>query len=219
MNITNDKVINFINDYYQAVDPELAELRSVCEENSVPLILRETEYFLKTMLNIVKPKRILEIGTAYGYSALFFAKYMPSSTVTTLERSEYMYKIATKNFDCHKEGARIEMITGDAIENLDEMIAKGIDKYDFVFIDAAKSHYKEFFERAEKLCNPGALVVCDNVLMKAYLVDNKTYEPTRRHRTSVKRMKEFIDYLYERKDLSVSLLSDGDGLALIVLND
>lgn len=218
MNITNDKVTEYINKYYRPFDDELAELRSLCEEKEIPLILRETEMFLRTLLTWKKPSAILEIGTAFGYSALFFAKYVPSASVTTMERSEYMIENAQKTFETHKEAERINLLIGDASENLTALADKG-EKFDFVFIDAAKSHYREFFDKAEKLCNPGAVILCDNILMKAYLVDNKAYEPTRRHRTSVKRMQEFIDYLYGRRDLSVSLLSDGDGLALIVLNE
>ncbi len=218
MNITNDKVTEYINKYYSPLDDELGSLRSLCEEKEIPLILRETEMFLRTLLTWQKPSRILEIGTAFGYSALFFAKYLPDASVTTMERSEYMIENAETVFASHKEAERINFLKGDAGEMLDELQLSD-EKFDFVFIDAAKSHYREFFDKAEKLCNSGAVILCDNILMKAYLVDNKAYEPTRRHRTSVKRMQEFIDYLYGRRDLSVSLLSDGDGLALIVLNE
>lgn len=222
MNITNDKITEFINEYYTPVDHDLGELRARCEELEIPLILKETENYLTTMLSLIKPKRILEIGTAFGYSALFFTRFLPDCTVTTLDRSEYMYTNAAKNFEKYDKDNRITMLTGDAIENLQKLI-KESDKsdfvpYDLVFIDAAKSHYKEFLELSEQLCHKGSVIICDNVLMKAYLVD-KTFDPGRRHRTSVKRMKEFIDYIYERKDLTVSLLSSGDGLAVIVFND
>lgn len=223
MNITNEKVTDYINEYYRPLDDELSDLRIKCEELEIPLILKETENYLLTMLSIVKPKNILEIGTAFGYSALFFAKYLPDCKVTTIERSEYMYKNAKDTFSRHKESERIELHTGDALEILDGIISlaqkeNNFELYDFVFIDAAKSHYKEFLERSEKLCSKGAVIVCDNILMKAYLVD-RNLEPGRRHRTSVKRMQEFIQYINEREDLTVSLLSCGDGLAVIKLND
>ncbi len=223
MNITNDKVTDYINQYYRPIDNELADFRKKCEELEIPLILKETENYLLTFLQLIKPKRILEIGTAFGYSSLFFAKYLPECTVTTLERSPYMYENAEKNLASYEEGKRVTMLIGDAIDNLDRLIAESkenedFELYDFVFIDAAKSHYKEFLEKSEKLCRKGAVILCDNILMRAYIVD-RSLEPDRRHRTSVKRMLEFIDYINEREDLTVSLLSCGDGLAVIKLND
>ncbi|MDD5823656.1 MAG: O-methyltransferase [Firmicutes bacterium] len=223
MNITNDKVTEYINQYYSPIDEELKEFRERCEELEIPLILKETENYLLTFLKLIKPKKILEIGTAFGYSSLFFAKYLPECTITTLERSPYMYQNAEKNLAKYKEGERINMIVGDALENLDNLIEEAqstepFEPYDFVFIDAAKSHYKEFLEKSEKLCSKGAIILCDNILMRAYIVD-RSLEPDRRHRTSVKRMLEFIDYINEREDLTVSLLSCGDGLAVIKLHD
>ena len=90
--------------------------------------------------------------------------------------------------------------------------------FDFVFIDAGKSHYREFFDRAEQLARPGALIVCDNILMHGWTVD-RSYEGAKRHRTNVKYMRQFIKYISEREDLTVSLLSSGDGLAVIRLHD
>jgi predicted O-methyltransferase YrrM len=127
---------------------------------------------------------------------------------------------AERNFEDRPEGFRIDLRVGDAEASLDalsEQLSQD-QYYDFVFIDAGKSHYKEFFDKASKLCKPGATIICDNILMKAYIVD-KAYEPGRRHRTSVKRMQEFLNYINERDDLTVSLLSCGDGLAVIKLND
>lgn len=222
MNITNDKITNFINDYYTPVDPELAKFRAFCEDLEVPLILRETEIYLRSMLTLIKPKKILEIGTAFGYSSVFFTKYLPGSTVTTLERSPYMCMRAKKNLETYDTENRVNMIVGDAIENLEKLVEESknpdFEPFDFVFIDAGKSHYKEFFCLSEKLCKKGGVIICDNVLMQAALVDN-TFDTNRRHRTSIKRMKEFITYIFERKDLTVSLLSSGDGLAVIVLDE
>lgn len=220
MNITNDKVTNYINSFYKPLDDDLGLLREESEEKNIPLILKETENYLCTMLSILKPKRILEIGTAYGYSALFFTRFLPDCKVTTLERSQYMCMNAERNFEDRPEGFRIDLRVGDAEASLDalsEQLSQD-QYYDFVFIDAGKSHYKEFFDKASKLCKPGTTIICDNILMKAYIVD-KAYEPGRRHRTSVKRMQEFLNYINEREDLTVSLLSCGDGLAVIKLND
>lgn len=220
MNITNDKVTEYLDSYYQPLDEELAAFRARNEENGVPLILRETESYLAMMLKILKPRHILEIGTAYGYSAIFFARSCPDARITTIDRGQRMIPIATKNFEEWPEGERIDFRTGDAREILDDMIFNKDkdDLYDFVFIDAGKSHYKEFFDRAEQLCAPGTVIVCDNILMRGWIVD-RSYEGGKRHRTNIKYMKQFIEYINEREDLTVSMLSSGDGLAVIKLNE
>lgn len=223
MNITNDKVTEYLDSYYKSYDDELANFRARNEDNAVPLILRETESFLSMLLKILKPKKILEIGTAYGYSAVFFAKSCPDASVTTIDRGQRMIPIAEENFSNMPEGERITFLTGDAREVLDKMIEdfdsdENTDKFDFVFIDAGKSHYKEFFDRAEKLCKSGSVIVCDNILMRGWIVD-RSYEGGKRHRTNIKYMKQFIDYINEREDLTVSMLSSGDGLAIIKLNE
>lgn len=225
MNITNDKVTEYINRYYQPLDEEMKRFREKSEEDFIPIILKETESFLKVILNMTRPSRILEIGTAVGYSAIFFARLLPEATVLTMDRHPKLIPIACENFAAWNEGRRIDFRTGEAIETLDELIREMesspevFEYFDFVFIDAGKSHYKEFFEKAERIASKDALFICDNILMKAYLVDDKAYDPGRRHRTSVKRMQEFIDYIYERKDLDVTLMSDGDGLLMIRHND
>ena len=224
MGFTNDKVTDYISSYYKPVDADLGEFREYNESNSVPLILKETESFLSLLLDMHRPHRILEIGTAYGYSALFFAKKLPEAHITTIDRNIHMIPIASASFEDRPEGSRIDFHTGDAVDVLDELVFEmksdpdNFDYYDFVFIDAGKSHYKDFFDRAEQLVRPGALIVCDNILMHGWTVD-KSYEGAKRHRTNVKYMRQFIEYINERDDLTVSLLSSGDGLAVIRIND
>lgn len=219
MNITNEKVTEYLDSFYRPVDDEMAAFREENEKNGVPLILRETESFLSMLLSVIKPRNILEIGTAYGYSAIFFARSLPGSKVTTIDRGQRMIPVAQANFEDWPEGDRIDFRTGDARDILDELIAEDREeKYDFVFIDAGKSHYREFFDRAEQLCRPGAVIVCDNILMRGWIVD-RSYEGGKRHRTNIKYMKQFIEYINEREDLTVSLLSSGDGLAVIRLHE
>lgn len=222
MSFTSDKVTEYISSHYTPLDEDLRQFREYNEQNSVPLILRETESFLSLLLELAQPERILEIGTAYGYSALFFAKKMPQARITTIDRNEHMIPVASENFACRPEGSRIDFRTGDADAVLDQMIEEqavnAAGPFDFIFIDAGKSHYRDFFDRAEKLARPGALIVCDNILMHGWTVD-RSYQGAKRHRTNVKYMRMFIDYIHERDDLTVSLLSSGDGLAVIRIND
>ena len=224
MGFTSDKVTDYLSSYYRPLDEDLGEFRDLNEENGVPLILKETESFLSFLLEIIKPRRILEIGTAYGYSALFFARKLPEAHITTIDRNIHMIPVASSNFEDRPEGNRIDFRIGDAESMLEEMVEEmnadpqSYEPFDFVFIDAGKSHYRDFFDKAEQLARPGAVIVCDNILMHGWTVD-RSYEGAKRHRTNVKYMRQFIEYINEREDLTVSLLSSGDGLAVIRLHD
>ncbi len=209
----------FVDSYHKAADEDLANLRRSNEEESVPLIFTETEEILGLLIGLTHPSRILEIGTAYGYSALFFAKKLPDARITTIERNPVMIEAARAAFASRKEGERIDFRTGDASEILDELVCRLKDadqseKFDFVFIDAAKSHYREFFESAEKICTENALIVCDNILLSGWIVE-AAGKDAKRHRTSIKYMKKFLEYLHQRNDLEVSILTGADGLAVI----
>ena len=209
----------FVDSRHKAVDEDLAQLRRSNEDSDVPLIFTETEEILGLLIDLVHPSRILEIGTAHGYSALFFAKKLPHARITTIERNPVMVEAARAEFASRKEGERIDFRTGGASEILDELVselsdAEEYEKFDFVFIDAAKSHYREFFEAAEKICTKDALIACDNILLKGWIVEAEGKD-AKRHRTSIKYMKQFLDYLSGREDLEVTILTGADGLAII----
>ena len=219
VNVRDMALKEFVDRHHKALDDDLAELRRSNESESVPLILAETEEILSLLTGLTKPKKILELGTAHGYSALFFAKKLPEARITTIERNPAMIVYAEAEFANRKEGERIDLRIGDAGEILSGLVdelkdAHESEKFDFVFIDAAKSHYKEFLEQAEKICTKDALIVCDNILLKGWIIEADG-DAAKRHRTSIKYMKQFLDYLVERDDLDVSILTGGDGLAVI----
>ena len=209
----------FVDSHHRAFDDDLAKLRRSNEDEDVPLIFTETEEILGLLIGLTHPRRILEIGTAYGYSALYFAKKLPEAHITTIERNPIMVDAARAEFSSRKEGGRIDLRVGDAAEILDQLVcdlaeADESEKFDFVFIDAAKSHYREFFESVEKICTKDALIVCDNILLKGWILEAEGKD-AKRHRTSIKYMKKFLEYLHERDDLEVTVLTGADGLAII----
>lgn len=219
IDVRDTKLKAFADGYHRPLDDQLGELRQLNEKEKVPLIMTETEGILRLLLELIKPERILELGTAHGYSALFFAKLLPGAFITTIERNPAMIEYAEKNISSFAEGSRIELRTGDAAEILkgleDELSEdKDCKAFDFVFIDAGKSHYREFFEAAERISTENAVIVCDNILMKGWIVEPEG-KSAKRHRTSIKYMHRFLDYLYSREDLEVTLLTGGDGLAII----
>lgn len=210
---------DFVDSGHRSLDDDLAALRHSNEKEGVPLILSETEEILGMLLSLTSPKNILEIGTAHGYSSLFFARKLPGAHITTIERNPVMIEAAEVEFASRTEAERIDFLKGDAVEILGGLVdrlaeADESEKYDFVFIDAAKSHYREFLEAAEKICTKNALIACDNILMKGWIVEAEGKD-AKRHRTSIKYMKKFLEYIRGRDDLEVAILTGGDGLAII----
>jgi len=215
MNITNDLVNEYINGFYKAESDELESLRKEAEEKRVPIILKETETFLKTLLLLKKPVRILEIGAAVGYSSSFFAQVCPEAEIVTIEKDENIYITAARNIKNLGFEERIRVCQGDGEEVINQLITEGAKNFDFVFIDAAKSHYKRFLNAAVKVCCKDALIVSDNILMKGQTVSDK-YDPYGRHKTNIRNMKEYLEYITSVEWLDTSLLACGDGLALSV---
>jgi len=174
-------------------------------------------------LNIIrmkKPRRILEIGTAVGYSAICFAEASLETEIVSLEVSEEMYRTASTNVERFALSNRIQIMLGDAIESLKELSRSITDVdsagFDLIFIDAAKSHYKEFWDGSIPLCRKNAVILSDNVLLKASTASDE-YVTEKRHKTSVKRMREFIEYITKLDYADTAVLSVGDGVAFSVL--
>ena len=213
MNITNEVVTRYLDGLYRPLTPGLADLRRQAEEEHVPVILRDTERFLASILALVRPERILEVGAAVGYSSSCFAQICGKDTkITTLEADPVMYRAASGNIRSLGYEDQIEIISGDARETIRELNPF----YDFVFIDAAKSHYRAFFDGALKLCHPGSVIVCDNVLMKAMTASDE-YDIKKKYKTSIRRMREFLEYITESDVAETSVFAAGDGISLSVV--
>ncbi len=220
MNIVNDKVTEYLEGFYKPLSPFLGSMRMQAEENHVPIILKETEDCMRSYLQIIKPNRILEIGTAVGYSSIFFANLLPEVEITSLEVNESMFQTATKNIKDAGLEHRIEVLLGDAVEGLVQLKISREDNnqspYDLVFIDASKGHYKEFWDGCLPLCKKDAIILSDNVLFKGKTVSDE-YVTDRRQRTMVRRMREYMEYITNLAYADTAVLSVGDGLAVSVL--
>ena len=181
MNITNGIITAFINTFYKNDNKDLQELRAFAEAQHVPIILRDTEGLLMNLLRIKKPQRILEIGAAVGYSACCFAEGC-GCQVVTIESNPETFEIAKNNIENMGFSDRVEVRSGDARDVLVQMAEEEAAKddpeggFDVVFIDAAKSHYKAFWDLALPLCNDDAMIICDNVLMKGMTASDE-YDP------------------------------------------
>ena len=211
-NITNDIVTEYINGFYQPASPELGTLRLEAEAEKVPIILKETESFLRVMLSIAAPKRILEIGCAVGYSAMFFTA-VTGAQVVTIEKDPEMAAKASANIKRLGYEDKIRIVEGDGEEGVNALIEQGEEPIDMVFIDAAKSHYKRFLEASWKLCRQGTVVISDNVLFKARIASD-IYDPTGKHKTNIKKMREYVDFITSDPRMETSIIACGDGVSV-----
>ena len=211
-NITNELVTKYINSFYRPLTPALGALRAEAEAAGVPIILKETEQYLTTMLAIVKPKRILEIGCAVGSSAMFFAECC-GAEVLTVEKDPEVYQTAVDNIRRLGYENRVTVLCGDGEEAVYQLKQKETAPFDLVFIDAAKSHYRRFLDAALTVSCEDAVILCDNVLFKAKVADDR-YDPNGKHKTNVRRMREFLEYIGQHPGMESSVLAVGDGISV-----
>ena len=215
MNITNQQVTDYINRFYQSPDRELEVLRKIGEQDHVPIILKETEVVLSLLLDLQKPQKILEIGTAIGYSAIYFASKCPQAVVYSIDKDETAILAARHNVQLAGLSERIHLLLGDGQEQEEKLAESGVRDFDFVFIDGSKSHYRRFLDGALPLCRKGALVVSDNILMRATTVSDD-YDNGRKHKTNKKKMREYVEYICSDPTLQTTLMSVGDGMAVSI---
>lgn len=202
----------YINEYIRMLLPmkeSLKIMENYAEENHVPIIQPEVAQLLRILLKINKPKNILEIGTAIGYSAIIMANNTSKETkIISIERRNDMVKLAEENIKKHDYSNKIEILEGDAIE----VIPTLKNKYDFIFLDAAKGHYMDFFTESMNLLEVGGIIVSDNVLFKGMVASDNLV--IRRKKTIVKRLREFLRYINEIEGYTSSVIPIGDGLAI-----
>jgi predicted O-methyltransferase YrrM len=218
MNITNDRITEYLEEFYRPLSKELGKLRSYAEERYIPILTKDTEALLLNVIRMKKPARILEIGTAVGYSAICFATAAPEAFVVSLESSLEMCRAAVENVERFGLAGRIRILQGDAVDSLKLLTNAAPEGFDLVFIDAAKSLYKEFWDGCIPLCRKGAVIVSDNVLLKARTASDE-YITERRQKTSVRHMREYIRHITKSKEADTALLPVGDGVAVSVLNE
>lgn len=206
-----------ITDYILSLESGQGELCDRIEQDAlaarVPIIRRETAALIKTLVAAKRPKAILEIGTAVGYSALLMARVMPENChITTVEKYEKRIPVARENFCLAGEEERITLLEGDAGEILDRL--RG-ETFDFVFMDAAKGQYLAWLPKIMELMPVGAMLVSDNVLQDGDIVQSR-FAVDRRNRTIHSRMREYLYELKHNRALETSILPVGDGVAISV---
>ncbi|MGN1139704.1 MAG: O-methyltransferase [Oliverpabstia sp.] len=207
--IVDERMVTYINSLDEGHTPFLEELEQQAKRDGVPIIRREMQSFLKVLMAAFRPERILEVGTAVGFSALLMSEYNPvPCQIVTIENYEKRIPVARENFQRAGREKQIRLIAGDAAD-----ILKTLDgPFDFIFMDAAKGQYLHFLPEIMRLLRSGGILVSDNVLQEGDIIESK-YAVERRNRTIYKRMREYLYELKHNEMLVTSLIPLGDGVA------
>lgn len=210
--IVDERIVTFIN----SMETENSEILEVIEREAldtrVPIIRKEMQSFLKVLLSLQKPMRVLEVGTAVGFSALLMSEYLPDGgTITTIENYDKRIPIARENFKRAGKETQITLLEGDAQDVLKTLE----EPYDFIFMDAAKGQYIHFLPDVLRLLKTGGLLVSDNVMQDGTIIESR-FGVERRDRTIHSRMREYLYTLKHHEALITSIVPLGDGVALSV---
>lgn len=208
-------VYDYITEYIRSTINKdagiLEDLQVYAKLNDVPIIRPETAKFLLVLGRIVRPERILEVGTAIGYSSILLSKTLkPGGTIDTIDSYDSMIETARKNIKAAELQGTINTILGDAME-----VLACLDKpYNLIFLDAAKGQYPGLLPECLRLLVPGGVLVSDNVLYKGMVADDSLV--VRRKKTIVKRLRKYLDQICKDKNLDTCILPIGDGVSVSI---
>ena len=210
--IVDERMVTYIHSLETPEEPIIEQIEQEAKETFVPIIRKETQSFLKVLLLMKKPVRVLEVGTAIGYSGILMSHYLPKDgRITTIEKYEKRIPIARENFSRAAVADRITLLEGDALE-----IMKSLEEpFDFIFMDAAKGQYIHYLPEAIRLLAPEGVLMSDNVLQDGDVIESR-FAVERRNRTIHSRMREYLYELKHNERLQTSILPLGDGVALSI---
>lgn len=208
--IIDERMDVFINSVHRGIDKDMAQFEQKAIDDYVPIIRKPTQVLLRYILVSNRPKRILEIGAAVGFSSIYMSGYLTKGAkIDTIEKMEDRASQARNNIVKYGKEDVINLIEGDATE-----VLKGLKgPYDMIFLDAAKGQYINFFEDIMRLLSPGGILVSDNVLQDGEIIESK-YAINKRDRTIHGRMRDYLYTINHDKRLESVVLPNGDGVAL-----
>ena len=210
--IVDERMLDYILSLDKDESPLIRTIEQEAVRDYVPIIRKESRNLLRVLLKIRKPGRVLEVGTAIGFSAILMGECLPDdSHITTIEKYEKRIPVARENFKRAGMEEKITLIEGDASEVLKELSGP----FDFIFMDAAKGQYIHFFPEVMRLLRSGGVLVSDNVLQDGDVVESR-YAVVRRNRTIHSRMREYLSTLKHMDGLETIVLPIGDGMTVSV---
>lgn len=209
----SDITYDYMEEYIRSLIPDrketLKEIEDFAKENKVPIVQKETGVFLEFMTSMKKPKRILELGTAIGFSSILM--YQASGTepeIVTIERDERMIELASSNLKRFNLSHKIKIEEGDCLEVLEKLN----EPFDLIFMDAGKGHYNHFLPHCLRLLNKDGIIIADNVLFRGMVASEELVK--RRKITIVKRMRTYLELVTQDESLITSVIPMGDGIAV-----
>ncbi|MBZ9624130.1 O-methyltransferase [Clostridium sp. FP2] len=209
--ITHDYMEQYLRELIPSNTGILEDLEKFALENRVPIVQKETAKFLELMITMNRPKKILELGTAIGYSAILMNLTLGGlSEITSIERDEKMIELAKANIKKYGLQNKITILQGDCLEILENL--KG--EYDMIFMDAGKGHYNHFLPHCLRLLKKQGVLIADNVLFRGMVASKEL--ATRRKVTIIKRMKSYLELVSNNDELITSVIPMGDGISVTV---
>ncbi|MBR6173940.1 MAG: O-methyltransferase [Eubacterium sp.] len=206
--LQTDRVRSFILSHYADEDGELGRIYEDAVNRGIPVIRQDTKELLRLLLSMQKPERILEIGTAVGFSALFMAECLPDAEIVTMELDPERAREAERNFRERGAGG-IRLLEGDAARLLPEMSGT----FDFIFVDAAKAQYISYLPELLRLSKEETVILSDNVLQEGNILESH-FLVEKRDRTIHDRMREYLWKLTHTPGMDTCILDVGDGVAV-----
>ncbi len=211
--IVDERIVTYMHSLEKKNNDVLEAIEQQANIDGVPIIRKEMESFLRVMLAITRPKKILELGTAIGYSAILMSEELEKDgKIVTIENYEKRIVKAKENILKARKEQTIELMEGDAMEIMPTLESK---QFDFVFMDAAKAQYINFLPEVLRLMKKGAVLITDNVLQEGDIIQSK-YVVRRRDRTIHKRMREYLEVIKNHEQLTTTIVPIGDGITMSV---
>lgn len=211
MSFIENRLEEYINNIQPLCDGKLGELQKYAYETGLPIIPNDVVHLMSVLLGIIRPKKILEIGMAVGFSSIFMSDFLQEGgSITTIDRYPQMIEEAKENFKKFNKEDKIHLIVGDAVQVVKELQGE----YDVVFMDAAKGQYINILPDVIRLTKKGGLIIADDVLQDGRVAKERLEVP-RRQRTMHTRLNEFLTEISNNSELRSSILTIGDGVALV----
>lgn len=208
-----ERVSSFVKSYIKDDAGILGQIYADAVADGVPVMRPETKEFIKTQLLLKKPKKLLEIGTAVGYSSLLFSKYVDNDAhITTIELDEKRADMAEDNIKKLNKENMISVLRGDAAKVLATLDS---EEYDFVFVDAAKGQYINYFENVIRVTKKAGLIISDNILQDGEILESH-FVVEKRNRTIHDRMRQYVFALFNDDRVESAVLSVADGIGVSI---
>ncbi|MEJ8766609.1 O-methyltransferase [Oceanobacillus sp. HCA-5259] len=212
----NEDIQGYLQELINPATDQVRELEEYAHIHNVPIMESTAIDFLLKQIMIHQPKRILEIGTAIGYSAIRMLEASPEAEIITIERDKQRYEEAVRFIKESQKSEQVDVRFGDALEVLKEL-QQDKETFDFIFIDAAKGKYRDFFDLAHPLLQKRGWLVTDNVLFRGYVKDEET--APKRYRNMVKKIRAYNQFLSAHPEYITSILPIGDGVMISYKKD